>query len=55
MQSFEFEERSKILKTGCINAHIEADELVVMKANLGLPWEKMKSMARLERQINTKQ
>ena len=51
VRSFGTEERTDILKSGSIHAHIEAEELVAMKANLGLPWEKMKSMARLERHI----
>ena len=40
-------ERMEILKKGGIDSpHIDAEKLVAMKSDLGLSWEKMKTMAR---------
>ena len=47
LKSIPAEERQKILKAGKVNpASIGAEKFVAMKANLGLPWQKMRVMAR---------
>jgi len=39
--------RAEILKLGSMEScSIDAEKMVSMKAHLGLPWEKMKVMAR---------
>jgi len=43
------DERQMILKLGNIQPiHLGPSELVSMKSNLGLPWEKMKTMAKYD-------
>ena len=48
LNSLDRDERTKILEKSNIDAaHIDAEHMVSMKTNLGLFWEKMKTMARL--------
>ena len=47
LKSFDVEERQSILEISKIEkSYISADNLVAMKADLGMPWEKMKAMSR---------
>ena len=41
------DERAKILKSAnLVTAHIDAEQMVAMKCNLGFSWEKLKVIAR---------
>ena len=47
VKSFSEENRSEILKQANISPiEIDEKEMVALKVNLGIPWEKVKSMAR---------
>ena len=47
IKSMTTDKREEILKMGNIKSvEIDAEKMVAMKAHLGLPWEKMKVMAR---------
>ena len=47
VKSFSEENRSQILKEANISPiEIDEKEIVALKVNLGIPWEKVKSMAR---------
>ena len=47
IKNFDSEERQKILATANINpVEISADAMVAMKSDLGIPWEKLKTMTR---------
>ena len=53
LKGFDSEERQKILEVGQIEkSRITADNLVAMKADLSMPWEKMKAMARWLNKFN---
>ena len=46
-RSFDEETRSDILKTGDIpSVNISSKHMVAMKVDLGIPWEKLKTIAR---------
>ena len=47
LKSFDECERTKILEVANVGqAEINAEEMVALKADIGIPWEKMKIMAR---------
>ena len=47
MKSFEESDRKEILQNSNISTtNITSEEMVALKADLGLPWEKLKAMAR---------
>ena len=47
LKTFSRADRREILKDGKIDSsHIDAEQLVAMKSDLSLSWEKMKTMAR---------
>ena len=53
VKSFDVQERQTILNLANIErSHITAESLVAMKADLGMPWEKMKAMSRWLRKFN---
>ena len=52
VKSFGENERQKILKKANISAvEITPEEMVALKANMGVPWEKLKTMSRYKQQI----
>ena len=52
VKSFGENERQKILKKANISAaEITSEEMVALKANMGAPWEKLKTMSRYKQQI----
>ena len=47
VKSFDIQERKRILELAKIErSYINAENLVAMKADLGMPWDKMKAMSR---------
>ena len=47
LKSFEEEERKEILQNVNIGVtEITAEEMVALKSDMGLPWEKIKTMSR---------
>ena len=47
LKSFEEDHRKNILmKAGILAADIAPEEMVAMKVDMGIPWEKVKCMAR---------
>ena len=47
MKTLSRDQRSQILKSAKISPiEIGAEEMVAMKVDLGIPWEKLKNMAR---------
>ena len=47
LKSFEEDHRKNILmKAGIVAADIAPEEMVAMKVDMGIPWEKVKCMAR---------
>ena len=49
LKGFERKDRREILKTANITSvEISADAMVAMKVDMGIPWEKLKTMARYQ-------
>ena len=46
VKSLGVEERQQILKTAGISMELGEEELVAMKVDMGIPWEKLKTMSR---------
>jgi len=47
VKSFDVEQRTEIIKNAQIpSASIPEDALVAMKVDMGIPWEKLKTMSR---------
>ena len=52
VKNFGENERQKILKKANISAvEITPEEMAALKANMGIPWEKLKTMSRYKQQI----
>ena len=53
VKSFDIQERKRILELAKIErSYINAENLVAMKADLGMPWDKMKAMSRWLKMFN---